>query len=299
MPENEQPISHQNIPDPMQGDATAPPAETSAAPPKAKPPTRDELRFLDEYVACGENGTDAWRLTHPKCNAVSARTLAARLLAKVGIAEHLDAARQAYRARNRPRYMRILEEWTKIAHADIGTIIDFTKNPPQLRPGRDIPPSARQAIQSITITPIPAPPPKKGKRRGKPLVKIEVKMIDKRGALDKISLHLGVYEPMSSLEKILSGLPEHMADGIRAEVQRHAALRAAGGQAGVPPRVGTVVEPDQDPQRGRDVRGPQQDPGAVASKIPRELFDSVDGARLSSGAEIDVGSGEGPEPLFD
>lgn len=258
-----------------------------------KPPTAMEIRFLDEYVANGENAAAAYQLLHPRANSLTARTNASKILARTNISQHLQAAREAFREANRPRYNRVLEEWGKIAHADLGQILDFSKDPPTLR--KYIPPSARQAIQSITITPIPAQPPKKGKRKGKPLAKIEVKMIDKCGALDKISRHLGVYDPMPPIERILSGLPEFMAEGIRVEIRKHLAAR---GKTGGHPRVGNVVDHGEDPGAGRDVRGPQQDPGPVASKIPRELFDTVDGARLSSGGHFDEVLSDDIEPLF-
>ena len=170
-----------------------------------KPATAMELRFLDEYVANGEIGAAAYQLLHPAAKSLTAKTQASKILAKPNLAQPLQDAREAFREANRPRYDRVLAEWGKIAYSDIGQILDFTKSPPTLR--KNIPASARQAIQSITITPIEAPPPKKGKRKGQSKYKIDVKLKSSIAALDKISQHLGIYEPMPPMERLLSNLP--------------------------------------------------------------------------------------------
>jgi phage terminase small subunit len=265
----------------------------------SKPPTAMELRFLKEYVANGENGTQAWMRLHPKASYFSAANSASAILKKPEIQKHLEAAREAFREAYRPKFNKVLTEWGKIAYADIGDVIDFTQKPPCLR--SDITPAARQAIQSITITPITAPVRKKGKRRGRPTAKIEVKMIDKRGALDKISHHLGIYEPMPPLERLLSGLPEPVANGIR-EYLRGCLLQRGLDPAIVPARSDAVSLGDElprDPDGARDVPGSGVDPRPVASKIPRELFEEADGARVSSGGQDSGGGDEDIGPLFE
>jgi hypothetical protein len=272
--------------------------ETNTEPP-AKPPTAMELRFLDEYVANGENGGAAYQILHPNATAFTARVEASKTLRKPNIEPHLQAAREAFREANRPAYHRVLQEWAKIAYSDLGQILDFSKNPPTLR--KHIPAGARQAIQSMTITPIEAPPPKKGKRRGKQKFKIDVKMKSSVVALDKISQHLGVYEPMPPLERLLSGLPEQLADFIR-EYLREQLLAQGRDPALIPARVVTVANAygsPGDPDAGGDVPGVGADPRPVASKIPRELYDAPDGPRVSSGGEDFGGGGEDVTPLFE
>ncbi len=273
--------------------------ETNTEPPE-KPPTVMELRFLDEYVANGENGAAAYQLLHPSANSLTARTNASKTLARTNINQHLKTAREAFRVANRPAYHRVLAEWGKIAYSDIGQILDFSKTPPTLR--KNIPPSVRQAIQRIVITPIPAPPPKKGKRKGTPQFKIDVTMYDKRGALDKASQHLGIYEPMPPMERLLSGLPEDVANGIR-EYLRDCLLQRGLDPSVLPARSDTVSvggdAGESDPDADRHVSGAGDDARPVASKIPPELYEEADGPRVSSGGEDFGGGGEDIEPLFE
>ncbi len=150
-------------------------------------------------------------------NTLTARTQASKILSRPNITQHLEAVREA----NRPRYDRGLAEWGKIAHSDLGQMLDISNSPPTLR--KNIPPSVRQAIQRTVITPIPARDPKKGKPKGK----IDVTIYDKRGALDKMSQHLGIYEPMPPMERLFSGLPERVANGISRALKKSASCAEA------------------------------------------------------------------------
>ncbi len=264
--------------------------------PTEKPLTAMELRFLDEYVANGENGAAAYQLLHPMANSLTARTNASKILARTNINQHLQSAREAFRQANRPAYHRVLAEWGKIAYSDIGQILDFSKTPPTLR--KNIPPSVRQAIQRITITPIPAPEPKKGKRKAKPKFKIDVTMYDKRGALDKASQHLGIYEPMPPMERLLSNLPEQLADFIR-EYLRAYLVSQGRDPSLVPTRVVEDTDEAGDPHSAEEVSVGGNDSRPVASKIPPELYEMSDEPRAWPGGEEFGGSGEDVAPLFE
>lgn len=49
----------------------------------------NDLKFVDAYLACGQNGTQAYQVVHPTCKAASARASAPRLLAKASVQAEL------------------------------------------------------------------------------------------------------------------------------------------------------------------------------------------------------------------
>lgn len=261
--------------------------------------TAKELQFVEEYVANGRNGTQAYKQVYPNAAYTTCRNEAAVLLAKPCIAAELKAANRAFTKQHRAQFGRTLAELAKLAHSDLGQVLEHTPAGPRLRPWNRIPAAARQAIASLEITPV-FPPASKSTGRGKKskpakhLMKIKVRMHDKGRALDKIAHHLGLYDAMPALERILSGLPAELADQIREELRRQ--VEAA--QQSVPgPRLGLAV--DADPDADGDLHGDGTDPGPVASKIPAGLVEPPNGLGLSSSGEIDGGSGENLAPLFD
>ena len=266
---------------------TADPASENSKPsPECRALTCKEQRFLEEYVACGRNGTLAYRRLYPKANYNTARTGARAILTKPYIRDHLLATHGALRRQLFSNVQRVLDEWGKIAYADLGDVIDFSKNPPELRPGKDMPPAARQAIASIEITPIPQKSKGKKGAKQKPLTRIRVRMIDKRGALDKISQHLGFYDEMPALERILSGLPMGLARQIREGFQREIEAAKRGNQN---PESDRVVDGAKD----------EMDSIPVVSKMPLSLRESSELPHVSSTGTVDGLSNSGISSLFD
>lgn len=255
-----------------------------------------ELQFIDEYLANGGNGTQAYRQVYPRAGYNTARNGAKDILAKPYIQEALKTARIDFNRAHRVKHQRILNELLKIATSDIGQVFEFTKEGPVFRPGHQIPPSARQAIASIEVVPIVTIAAKtKGKRPANSIkqFKVKVRFHDKIQALDRLSRHLGLYDELPPLERVLNELPTKIADEIRQAVREQ--VEAATSTAPVNRRD----KPDAGDPVGRgDVPGFEDGSRPVASKLPPELYEASNGARVSSGGEEFCGGDEDPEPLF-
>jgi phage terminase small subunit len=166
--------------------------------------TPSERKFIDEYLI-DDNGVRAYRAAYPGATYASARTMAARLLAKVDIKAEVDAARKAQSARTRITADRVLKELAAVAFASLHDVVD-TSDPdnPRMRPRTQIPRRAWAAVSSISRT-------KDG---------VRVKLFPKDAALDKLMRHLGLFKDLPALELLLNALPSPFADEVRRALAR-------------------------------------------------------------------------------
>jgi phage terminase small subunit len=190
-------------------------------PPRRNPLTPAEEAFVAEYLANGCHAARAYMALHPRVGAASARTLAARMLAKVNVRAAVRRGQRRLARRSGVHARRVLDEFGHVAFADIGQVLDlktFTIRP-------HLPPEVRRAVavlEQVTTT----------TRRGVTRTTIQVRMHDKLAALDRLCRHLGLFRELPPLEAVLALLPPAVAAAIREELARHAAT------AGDPPADG-------------------------------------------------------------
>jgi len=156
--------------------------------------------FVDEYLL-SENATQAYLKAYGKhIPYFAAASAASKLLKLAKVKLHIDAFRKDQRRRHRAKADRVIQKLAELAFSDITEIIDLTDPAhPQIKPLKDIPLSARRAIQEITPT-----------RYG-----VKVRIADQTNALDKLARCLGVYQELPPLETILALLPTKLRDEVR------------------------------------------------------------------------------------
>src|SRR5262249_45227091 len=174
--------------------------------------TEKQRRFVAEYLI-DRNGTAAYRRAFPRAGYNTARTEAARLLAKPCIRDELRAARQEHARRCRTDAARVTRELATIAFADIRDIFDDGW---RMVPLSEIPPATRRAISRVTVRRTP---------NGAELV--SVVLSPKLAALDRLARHLGLYKELPPLEVLLNALPPPFAAEVRRAL---AAALATGGE---------------------------------------------------------------------
>jgi phage terminase small subunit len=243
-----------------------------------RPPlTPKEERFVEEYLV-DLNGTAAYRRAFPRSKPGSARTLAARLLAKVHIRAAVRKRRQQVEQRTQVTAERVVRELARLAFADLGDVADLS-DPDQPRLKRHIPPAARRALQEVART-----------RHG-----VKIRLADKQAALDKLMRHLGLYQDLPPLEVLLGLLPAELAGPLRETLARTLPPGAgAGGASGHGPEPGG---PAGGP--GAVLRGGGPDPGPVAEPVPLGPVEAADAPVLPPGGEELRGGGQDAGPLFD
>ena len=169
--------------------------------------TEQELRFVTEYVSDG-NATRAYRAAFDCTGRTTGAVMvaASRHVRKRKVQEEIRAQRAEARKRLCVTPTRLQRELAAIAFADIGDVLDFsdTGKGVRLRPFRDIPPSARKALESVTV-----------QVKGEDSYVVAVKLRDKLSALDKLAKMLGMYQELPPLEVLLMALPPKVAEKVR------------------------------------------------------------------------------------
>lgn len=249
--------------------------------------TPAQQRFVAEYVADIEHGnaTQAYMRANPTVTYATARTNAARLLAKACIRRAVDKRRRAMDKRFGLTPERARRELARLAFSDLGDVMDLT-NPkaPKLRKGDSLTPDARRAIQEVSVTP-------KG---------VKVKLHDKVGSLDKVLKHLGLYKELPPLEAVLALLPEGVRERLRHELAAALLPGADPGGAGgdVPGSDHGGGLPPGGARPDADVPAGGADAGPVAGSVPPRPVPAADAALLPPVGEDDGGGEPNPDALF-
>ncbi len=157
--------------------------------------------FVDEYLL-NENATRSYLEAYGKhIPYFAAASAASKLLKLAKVKLHIDAFRKDQRRRHRAKADRVIQKLAELAFSDIGEILDLTDpKKPKLKAYKDIPRSARRAIQEITPN-----------RFG-----VKIRLADQTHALDKLARCLGVYQELPPLEVILALLPTRLREEVRA-----------------------------------------------------------------------------------
>ena len=271
---------------------------------KKTTPTDSELALLAEYQTNGWNATQAYMTVHPKANRVTARTQAAKILAKPYIRARLRRMQAEAERKAGLTAERVLSELSALAFSDLGEVIDFDSMSLRKR----MPPTARRAIASVRLRKTTTTNARGGKKE---VQAIDLKLHSKAEALDKGARHLGLYKDLPPLETVLALLPPVMAATVRAELAR--AVPPGGGAGGTHPGGGSDVGGSSVGADGRGVEGDHGDtvepvefvrsdevePGPVAEGVPAGDERADAAAVLPPGGEVGDIGGEDLGPLFD
>ncbi len=163
----------------MTPQAKTPKAKTPKAKmPKAKMPramTQKERRFVAEYLV-DLNATKAAK----RAGYETSRYAASRLARRADVAAAIADAIAARRLRAQLTADRVLQEYARIAFADIRRIADFGSGHLKVHDGSLMEDDDAAAIAQVT--------PAAGGKGG-----VRVKLYDKKSALDAIARHLGLF----------------------------------------------------------------------------------------------------------
>lgn len=181
---------------------------------RATPLTPEQQRFVDEYLI-DLNGTQAYRRVYPECTYQTARSEAARFLAKPSIKAEIKAARMSERKRLRVTSGRVTAEIARIAFSDP---FGLEKSNGDICRIRDIPIDLRKAIASVKV--------RRVKSHGDDDVTVDVieyKLWNKLDALGKLAKRLGLETEITPLDSLLGLLPaklreqvvQALAEGVR------------------------------------------------------------------------------------
>jgi phage terminase small subunit len=161
-----------------------------------------QQRFVDEYLK-DLNGTQACiRAGYSrKFAAQSAHILLEKIIVHRAIRKRL-AQRSA---RLEVNAQKVLEEYAKIAFANMDDFATWGDNSVTLVASHDLDRRDKAAVKQIS------------ERVTQFGTAVTIKLHDKRGALDALAKHLGICQEFSlaDLERFLAILPRGLADGIR------------------------------------------------------------------------------------
>jgi phage terminase small subunit len=143
-----------------------------------------QQRFVEEYLV-DLNATQA--AIRAGYNAKTARAQASRLLTKVNISDAIFEGRQLTADRLEVTQERVLKEFARLAFLDIRKAFDKDGN---LLPIHDIDDDTAAALAGIEVEEMFEG---KGGDREKVGTLRKIKLADKKGALDSLAKHLGMF----------------------------------------------------------------------------------------------------------
>jgi phage terminase small subunit len=260
--------------------------------------TDRELAFLANYLV-EPNATRAYLRSHPAAAYNTARTEAAKLLAKPDIKRRLGRMRKAVERKAGVDAARVLREFGFVAFADPGDL--FEEDPhtglPRPRPWSQVPPAARRAVASVKVKKRVVRRPGSSDLQEE-VEEVEYKLASKLDALDKVSRHLGLYKDLPPLEMILALLSPDVADAVRRRAVE--ALPGGGGGGGGPGEGGGTGGAGGGPAGpGGGVPGAGVGAGPVAGGVPAGESPADPHAVLPAGREECRERGEDLGALFD
>jgi phage terminase small subunit len=138
----------------------------------------NEERFVQEYVSCGV-ARQAYVRAYG-CSIESAGVLADRLLKKVNIQRGVEKEREKLRERARITQDQLVDEYRKIAFAQMSDYVDWDADGVTLKDSSELQPDAHAAVLEVGEVPM--------KSGGKAM---KIKLHDKKGALDSLGKMLG------------------------------------------------------------------------------------------------------------
>lgn len=145
-----------------------------------------QQRFCQEYLIDLNGSRAAVRAGYSE---VGCATQAGRLLTNAEICSEIAKLRAAQEKRLEITADRVLKEWGKIAFATLGDYITVLGDGTAIVDLSEMTPDQAAALGEITIDEYSEGP----KEKPRQVKKIKIKLGDKKGALDSIAKHLGMF----------------------------------------------------------------------------------------------------------
>lgn len=146
---------------------------------KGKGLTDKQKRFAHEYLV-DYNATQA--AIRARYSPATAQQQSSRLLLNVLVLEEIERRKKQIMKKLEITQERVLEEYAKLAFADISDIVKWGRGGINVNESSTLDREHTAAISKITET------------RTRDSITVEVKMHDKKGALDSIARHLGMFK---------------------------------------------------------------------------------------------------------
>ena len=187
--------------------------------------TPKQDRFVDEYLV-DLNATQA--AIRAGYSTKTAKAIGHENLAKPNLAEAIQEAMAERSKRTEVSQDRVVKELARIAFASLGDVIKWGPTGTKVRPSTELSEDVGAAVYEVSET------------RTEHGVGVRVKLYDKKGALDSLAKHLGMFVerhqvaarveqaervPVDPLDPVLAELAVQMAER-RAEIEHHRYLEA-------------------------------------------------------------------------
>lgn len=161
-------------------------------------------RFADEYLV-DLNATQA--AIRAGYSEKTAKSQGQRLLTFVDVAEYIAARQKKIADKLEVTVERIVSEYARLAFSDTSRVMEWGPDGVRLRPSSELSEDDRRAVAEVSET--------TSETGGS----LRLKMHDKKGALDSLAKHLGMFKEQLSLDlstKSLRELLEQVPEAIEA-----------------------------------------------------------------------------------
>jgi phage terminase small subunit len=147
------------------------------------PQTNKEDRFVEEYLL-DLNATQA--AVRAGYSAKSARSIGSELLTKPHVTDAIAEAKRVRSERTRVDADKVLLEYAKVAFADMRQFARWTEDDVRFVPSEELDPNDSAAVAEVSVT--------EKEFKGVVTKTRKMKLHDKKGALDSVARHLGMFE---------------------------------------------------------------------------------------------------------
>jgi phage terminase small subunit len=139
--------------------------------------TDKQARFIEEYLV-DLNATQAYLRAYPDSSPDAARASASALLTNPNIQDAMAEAMRERSERTKVTQDMVVRELALIGFADLTDFVEWDSGSVKLKPSTDLDETKRRAIIEVSQT-----------QHG-----IKIKLADKKGSLDSLGRHLGIFE---------------------------------------------------------------------------------------------------------
>jgi phage terminase small subunit len=143
-------------------------------------------QFVEEYIANGRNGKQAYKKFHPNVTDRTAEVTASRLLRKVEVSAYLDQREQELRVKYRLTTDDVIKSMSQSLHFDPRKLFDENG---RLKKITELDDDTMAALAGLEVTEIIG-----GGEDGKPTICTrKVKWLDKNTVREQVMKHLGMF----------------------------------------------------------------------------------------------------------
>lgn len=169
--------------------------------------TDAQKRFCDEYLI-DLNATRAYKVAYPKCQKdETARANSSRLLTKANIQDYIQARQKELQEETKITQKRIIDELAAIAFAngtDYARIVKRKRLQPKYNENKEIVSYEEKECLDVEFT--PTDELSEEQRKAIAGIKygkhgIQVDLYDKKGALELLGKHLGIFKDTMKIEQ--------------------------------------------------------------------------------------------------